>query len=253
MGGTSTWTIDGSVSRQPGSFLRGIGCCAYVPGYFGHNWDATYDCLTDLVGGSEASAVLTITHGDQFLVGMGPEWETAQRVFANAAAFWQERGRRLLIILVSETASPGIPDLPPSCLGQEREDVDADSEIVQADARIRTLNRSGKFDEALQIAHELVARFPRSAGAYFVLAGTFDFQDREAEAVPPYQRAWELGLTGDDVPRFYVQYGSTLRNVGQLDESVRVLQEGRRASRKMRLSRLFWRWRSSARGVLLKR
>ena len=105
--------------------------------------------------------------------------------------------------------------------------MDADSEIVQADARIRTLNRSGEFDEADRW-HKSWWRASRSTAArHFVLAGTFDFQDREAEAVSPYQRAWELGLSGDDVPRFYVQYGSTLRNVGQLDESVRVLQEGR--------------------------
>lgn len=95
-----------------------------------------------------------------------------------------------------------------------------------ADERIRLLNRSEKFEEALQAAHGLVARFPENPRAHFVLGGTFDFQDRETDDVPPHQRAWELGLAGDDVPRFYVQYGSTLRNVGQFDEAVRVLREG---------------------------
>ncbi len=35
----------------------------------------------------------------------------------------------------------------------------------------------------------------------------------------------ELGLSGEDVPRWYVQFGSTLRNVGEIDESVRVLSD----------------------------
>src|SRR3712207_5891842 len=105
--------------------------------------------------------------------------------------------------------------------------MDADQEILLTDDRIRELHSAGKFEEALQVAQRLVGRFPDDARSHFVLGGTFDFQDREAEAISPYQRAWELGLSGEDVPRFYVQYGSTLRNVGQFDESVRVLQEGR--------------------------
>lgn len=227
LGGTSSWTIDGSAANSREHFFPALAAALKFPNYFGHNWDATYDCLTDLAGGSETSAVLVITHGDQFLTGMGPDWETAQRVFSETSAYWQERDRLLLIILFSETPLPGVPDLPPSCLVQPLEDVDTDQEITQADARIRMLNRSGHHEEALQTAHGLVTRFPSSPRAHFVLAGTFDFQDREAEAVSPYQRAWELGLSGDDLPRFYVQYGSTLRNVGQVDESVRVLQEGR--------------------------
>ena len=103
----------------------------------------------------------------------------------------------------------------------------ADLEIAAADDDIRRLNRAGAFDEALQVAHALVTRFPDNARAQFVLAGAFDFQNREVDALAVYQQAWKLGLAGDDMPRFYVQYGSTLRNVGQFDESVRILREGR--------------------------
>ena len=226
-GDYNVWTIDGAAANSRESFFAALAAELKFPGYFGYNWDATYDCLTDLAGGNESAAVLAVTHGDQFLAGMGREWETAHRVFADAVAFWQGRGRLLLIYLVGETSLLGIPDLPLACLDQEQDDVDADRQITEADARIRELNRAGKFEEALRTAHELVVRFPDNPGAHFVLGGTFDFQDREAEAVPPYLRAWELGLSGEDVPRFYVQYGSTLRNVGQLEESVRVLQEGR--------------------------
>jgi tetratricopeptide (TPR) repeat protein len=225
-GPDATWIIDGAVANQRRSFFSALATAVRFPVYFGHNWDATYDCLTDLAGGDKQPAVLFITHGDLFLAGMGAEWAVGHRVFTDAAAFWKGQGRLLQILLLSDTALPGVLALPATCLRTETL-VESEDEIDQADDRIRALNRSGQFADALLAARELVSRFPDNARAHFVLGGTFDFQDREAEAVPPYQRAWELGLRGDDVPRFYVQYGSTLRNIGEFDESVRVLQEGR--------------------------
>jgi tetratricopeptide (TPR) repeat protein len=226
-GGTNVWSIDGAAANSRERLFHALAATLTFPEYFGHNWDATYDCLTDLAGGDEQPAVVLITHGQQFLAGMSPEWKTAQRVFADTADFWQGRGRLFLVLLVSDTPLPEVDVLPPVCLKQVLSTVDAEQEITLADQRISTLNRAGQFEEALQIAQELVARFPDNPRAHFVLGGTFDFQDRELDAVLPYQRAWELGLSGDDVPRFYVQYGSTLRNVGQFDEAVRILREGR--------------------------
>jgi tetratricopeptide (TPR) repeat protein len=223
----SIWAVDGGAANSREGFFQALATALKFPAYFGHNWDAAYDCLTDLASADAKPAVLFITHGAEFLAGMEADWATGERVFTDAAAFWQRGGRLLLVLLVSDTPLPGTPTLPPDCLEQVAPPADAEHEITVADERIRLLNRSGKFEDALQAACELVGRFPDNPHAHFVLAGTLDFQDREADAVPPYQRAWELGLAGDDVPRFYVQYGSTLRNVGQFGEAVRGLQEGR--------------------------
>jgi RNAse (barnase) inhibitor barstar len=225
--GITLWRVDGAVANSRERFFPAVAAALSFPPYFGHNWDATYDCLTDLAGGAKHPAVVVIAHGDAFLAGMRPEWGTLQRVFTDAARFWQRQGRLFLVLLVSDTALPEVAMLPPMCLEQVLTPMDADQEITLSDQRISALNRSGQFEEALQTAQDLAMRFPDNPRAHFILGGTFDFQDREADAVPPYQRAWELGLSGDDVPRFYVQYGSTLRNVGQFDEAVRVLQEGR--------------------------
>ena len=89
------------------------------------------------------------------------------------------------------------------------------------------LNREGRADEALAILRDLVASFPHEPRAHFEYAGALDFQGREAEAVVPYRRAQALGLGGDHLPRLYVQLGSTLRNVGECEEAVRFLAEGR--------------------------
>src|SRR5919112_1053596 len=94
-------------------------------------------------------------------------------------------------------------------------------------ARIWALSRENRGNEALALALSLVERYPDDPRSHFEYAGVLDFQGREADAVAPYRRAQELGLSGDDVPRLYVQLGSTLRNVGQLEEAVRFLAEGR--------------------------
>jgi tetratricopeptide (TPR) repeat protein len=94
-------------------------------------------------------------------------------------------------------------------------------------ARNRELNRAGQEEEALAIVRALVERCPNDPRAHFEYAGALDFQGREAEAVAPYRRAQALGLARRDLPRLYVQLGSTLRNVGAFDEAVELLQEGR--------------------------
>ena len=91
----------------------------------------------------------------------------------------------------------------------------------------RALSRSGRSEVAIEHFRRLMERHPDSPRAHFELAGAFDSAGLAAEAVAPYRRAMELGLAGEDVPRWYVQFGSTLRNVGEVEESVRLLTEGR--------------------------
>lgn len=70
------------------------------------------------------------------------------------------------------------------------------------------------------------------ANAWFHFASGLDFADHEAEASAAYQRVFELGvdqLDPEDQPRIYLQAGSTLRNLGKLDEARSLLETGREA------------------------
>src|SRR5262245_14823937 len=98
--------------------------------------------------------------------------------------------------------------------------------LADAVARSWALNRAGQGEEALVLLPALVERCPTDPRAHFEYAGALDYQGREAEAVAPYRRAQTLGLSGDDLPRLYVQLGSTLRNVGAISEAVDFLQVG---------------------------
>jgi len=87
-----------------------------------------------------------------------------------------------------------------------------------------------RSDMAPTIAYfeRLLAAHPDHPVLVLEVAGAYDTAGREAEAAVRYERALALGLDGDDLRRCLCQYGSTLRWLGRLDESVAVL-EGARA------------------------
>ena len=104
---------------------------------------------------------------------------------------------------------------------------DANAAFDAEVARSWALNREGRAEEALAVVKGLVERYPDDPRAHFAYAGILDYRGREKEAVAPYLRAQELGLSGDDLPRLYVQLGSTLRNVGKAWDAAHLLEEGR--------------------------
>ena len=72
---------------------------------------------------------------------------------------------------------------------------------------------------------ELTVLCPATDGrAAFELAGMYDSMGFEAEASAEYERALMLGLDPARHAQLAVQYGSTLRNLGRLDEAIAVLQ-----------------------------
>ncbi len=63
-----------------------------------------------------------------------------------------------------------------------------------------------------------------AAAAAYERACEHDRKGEEAEAVPEYERALELGLDGDDRRGAHVGLGSSYRNVGRYADSVRILE-----------------------------
>lgn len=93
--------------------------------------------------------------------------------------------------------------------------------------RGEALEREGQAEEAIAFFTDLIERHPDRADVWFAYAGAYDFAGREAKAVAPYRRARELGLPDELLPRWYVQFASTLRNVGEHAEAVALLTEAR--------------------------
>ena len=57
------------------------------------------------------------------------------------------------------------------------------------------------------------------------LAFEADSAGREEEALAHYRRAFELGVPDEERAGASLGFGSTLRNVGSIDESIRVLSD----------------------------
>ena len=72
---------------------------------------------------------------------------------------------------------------------------------------------------------------PGDARARFEYAGALDYLAHEAEAAREYELVYRDGMASlepGERMRLYVQYGSTLRNLNQLERSAELLEEGMR-------------------------
>ena len=81
------------------ALLDGLAASLAFPDHFGRNWDAAWDCLTELGWGEERALVV--------LVPAAPADEAAMAAFVelmqDAAEHWAARGHALVTLIVGET------------------------------------------------------------------------------------------------------------------------------------------------------
>ena len=88
---------------------------------------------------------------------------------------------------------------------------------------------SHSVEKGLAMLQSEVDKNPENAKVWFEYAGAYDYLGREDKAVSLYRKILEIGIDAlppEDRPGFYVQYGSTLRNLGKLDEAQDIFQKG---------------------------
>lgn len=88
---------------------------------------------------------------------------------------------------------------------------------------VRALREAGKHEEHLVAAKQLVAERPSDPLAQIEAAYGHDRNNLEREAIRHYDEAYRLGVPDAMKRRFLVGYGSTLRNVGRIDDAVAIL------------------------------
>ncbi|MGY2873580.1 tetratricopeptide (TPR) repeat protein [Marmoricola sp. URHA0025 HA25] len=89
--------------------------------------------------------------------------------------------------------------------------------------------RRDRTDMAPTIAYfeDLLARHPDHPVLVYEVGGAYDTAGDERTAASHYERALALGLEGDTLRRCLCQYGSTLRWLGRLEESLAVLERAK--------------------------
>jgi hypothetical protein len=114
--------LNGEAAGTRIGFFTEIARVWRFPDYFGHNWDAVYDCLTDMSWSPAQGFVLVIDGFDHLATNQPEQWAIGLR---DACAFWKSLTRPMYVLLVGPNdLAPGVSPLPAACFAS-RAPVDA--------------------------------------------------------------------------------------------------------------------------------
>ena len=102
-------------TRDKNAFLNAIAAALRFPDYFGHNWDAFYECLTDLEQASGTGIMVVLRQASGFARAEPEEFAAAVDALRDAADFWEAEGGRLLAIVELEAPvlAPELREISP--------------------------------------------------------------------------------------------------------------------------------------------
>jgi RNAse (barnase) inhibitor barstar len=102
---------DCSAARNKRRLMEVLADALALPGYFGANWDALADCLTDLEW-VQAEGYVLVLRGLEGLARNAPrDYEMLLDVLTDATAFWQDDGVPFYVLLAGDASTLG-SDLP---------------------------------------------------------------------------------------------------------------------------------------------
>ena len=97
-----------TAARDKNAFLNAAARALAFPEYFGHNWDAFYDCLLELKG---EHLLLVLREASGFARAEPEEFAAASAALQDAADYRRGEGRPFVVII--ELEAPVLaPDLP---------------------------------------------------------------------------------------------------------------------------------------------
>jgi hypothetical protein len=104
--------LDGDTITDKPTLLRACAEALAFPPYFGHNWDALADCLTDLAWLPAPGWTIVYEYPVPLIRHAPADWAIAQEVFLDAAAYWRIAGRPFAVLLRRTAGlTPAIPRL----------------------------------------------------------------------------------------------------------------------------------------------
>ena len=83
-------------------FLRSISKVLKFPSYFGMNWDAFEECLTDFEWCNTTGYVIILHAVEAFSQKVPDEFKTARSIFKSAVKYWKAQKKPFYMILVNE-------------------------------------------------------------------------------------------------------------------------------------------------------
>lgn len=108
--GLRTFAVDLSGTGGTPAVLAELGHRLGFPDWFGANFDALNDCLTDPDWAGAAGCAIFVSGLDRFAAGHPEEFATLIEVFRAAADAWRQEGQPCWVVLA--TGAPGVAPLP---------------------------------------------------------------------------------------------------------------------------------------------
>jgi RNAse (barnase) inhibitor barstar len=93
--------VDLSGCSDKAEFLQRIATALAFPSWFGHNWDALFDCLSDLGWRPAPGYVLLLENPGEFRDAEPQVFDTALAILGDAAVVWQERGVQFRVFVAA--------------------------------------------------------------------------------------------------------------------------------------------------------
>jgi hypothetical protein len=103
--GTEIFYLDGREIRDKQSFLRKVAEVMRFPDYFGYNWDALEECITDLDWVPAARYILIYDYPEVFSKVEPEEWKMVNDILRSAVEYWQGTDTPLDVLLIGETVT----------------------------------------------------------------------------------------------------------------------------------------------------
>ena len=100
--------LEGQKIEKKEQFLNHAAVAMKFPSHFGNNWDAFYDCLTDMDWVETEGYVIYFDHTDAFAAHHESQLETVVELFQDAVDFWKSEGRPMLVVLSGTNSPPGM-------------------------------------------------------------------------------------------------------------------------------------------------
>lgn len=90
--------IDGNRIKDKDSFLREFSEQLRFPKYFGFNWDAFYDCITDMSWiNLENGFLIVYKNAHNFRIAQPDDWQQASEILLDAVDYWNKTGKLMMI------------------------------------------------------------------------------------------------------------------------------------------------------------
>ncbi len=102
--GTKVFVLDGDRIVDSPSLFQEFATVIQFPEYFGHNWDALKDCLTELDGHEVDRYIITIDKLDRFIANDSSQWTDFLDVCKSVVEYWQDTETPVYILLHSNLA-----------------------------------------------------------------------------------------------------------------------------------------------------